>query len=175
MTPPSPQYAYSTAAKPSIDAAFESHLSTFIGSHKQVHKCVDIYFATVHLWFPVVTEATYRGDRSFQSSAEQNLLTLCMALINTMPKGKHITEEVGPLYTAVKSSIAILESIDVQSTRLVQSRLLLSLFEVGHGLHNAAYVSLGAVARAASLIGINRAKANSEELNVWWGIVILDR
>jgi hypothetical protein len=183
-----PQPAYGIAARPSIDAAIKTHLTHFVGSPKQVKKAIDAYFATIHLWFPIVTETTYRENLTKGlelSTSEINLLALCMTLINIHPGGHDILDQAGPLYSVVKSSIAILESIDVQSLRLVQTRLLLSLFEVGHGLHKSAFISLGSLARSAALIGINRAStanpsasaeyAESEGLNVWWGIVILDR
>lgn len=146
-----------------------------------VHK----YFNTVHLWFPVIDEASYREtlSRSMRkSNAETNLVTLCLALITTTPAGCSILETAaGPLYSFVKSAIAVLESIQANSLQLVQSRLLVALFELGHGLESSVYLSLATLARAAASLGINRTHigrssgVKTEEFNVWWGIVMLDR
>lgn len=84
------------------------------------------------------------------------------------------------LYTLLKISIARLEAADINSIEVVQARLLVTSFEVGHGL-NAAYISIAALARAAAAIGLNEtvnapsSPVCEEGLRVWWGIVMLDR
>jgi hypothetical protein len=107
-----------------------------------------------------------------------------MALINLTPPApddfaqKELFES---LYTLVKTSVAILEAADLNSIEVVQARLLVTLFEVGHGLSTAGYISMAALARAAATLGINETiNASSspkceEGLRVWWGIVMLDR
>jgi hypothetical protein len=87
----------------------------------------------------------------------------------------------------VKSSIAISEAANLHSLEIVQSRLLVSLFEFGHAIDPAAFISLAATARAAVAIGLNKeinkpcsdnlptCSKKEEGSRVWWGIVMLDR
>lgn len=85
-----------------------------------------------------------------------------MALITSMPSSNEIPLS---LYTTVKTSIAILKATNIHSLALVQSRLLVSLFEVGHGFDTTAYISIGATARAAAAIGLNQLAQNQEQDN----------
>jgi len=69
----------------------------------------------------------------------------------------------------------------------VQARLLVSLYEMGHGIHPAASISIGACARTARALGLNkklfqRAQGDhasrlraEEEKRVWWALLNLDR
>ena len=106
-----------------------------------------------------------------------------MALVNLFPLSEDRCYNEGKfksLYVLLKTTIAQLEAADINSLEVVQARLLVTLFEVGHGL-SGGYISIAALARAATAIGINKtvnapvsAKCK-EELRVWWGIVMLDR
>lgn len=107
-----------------------------------------------------------------------------MALITSMPTNNEIPM---PLYTAAKTAIAMTEAANIHTLTVVKARVLVTLFEVGHNLDPAAFISLGATARAAVAIGLNLSVhtengnvrsilTNSEEgLCVWWAIVMLDR
>ena len=103
-----------------------------------------------------------------------------MALINTIPPAKEKTDESTPLYAFLKTSIAMVEAAGMNTLDVVRARLLVALFEVGHGIA-AALISLAATARAAVSAGINRTSHHvcsaerEEKVTVWWGIVMLDR
>lgn len=67
----------------------------------------------------------------------------------------------------------------------MQSRLLVTLFEVAHGLYPAAYISIGATVRAADALIVlgedlrwtaSASEHHTEErVMAWTGMVILDR
>ena len=140
--------------------------------------------------FPILIEDDYYGrlpDTYNRPCAKHSLLSLSMALVVSIPE-EHVTpESFSSLYMLVKSSIAIVEAANIHSLEVVQSRLLLCLFEVGHAIEPAAFMSLGTTARAAAAIGLNQKLDNagspSDEacsmrevgLRVWWGIVMVDR
>jgi hypothetical protein len=111
--------------------------------------------------------------------AERSLLTLSMALINTIPAEKDEPETLSPLYLLLKSSIWIVEAASINTLEVVQARLLVALYEVEHGIP-AAFMSLAATARAAVLIELNRTFNDAsniekeEGLRVWWGSVSID-
>jgi Fungal specific transcription factor domain len=90
------------------------------------------------------------------------------------------------LYYKVKNLIVLLETKADPSLDLVHCRALVTFYEMGHGLHRAAYISLAACARAARVIGLHRKRwrnlnADSdrlvleEEKRTWWAIVLMDR
>jgi hypothetical protein len=107
-------------------------------------------------------------------------------LITATPPVKETLDSFTSLYILVKSSIAIVEAANINSLEIVQSRLLVSLFEFGHGMP-AAFISIAATVRAAVAIGLNETIKDpckdvsadcsklEEGLRVWWGIVMLDR
>jgi hypothetical protein len=74
----------------------------------------------------------------------------------------------------------------MNSMELVQARLVIVAFEVFHGFYPAAYISIGAVVRAAETLKTGRdleapsykprtEQERVEELTTWAAIKILDR
>jgi hypothetical protein len=90
------------------------------------------------------------------------------------------------LYEATKHYYHEVEASDRLSLPILQSGILLDLYELGHGIYPAAFLSIGACARFAHTLGItdNRAVGArkvltlvevEERRRVRWAIVILDR
>ena len=91
------------------------------------------------------------------------------------------------MYLYIKSSLASAEGLGINSFMIVQSRILVTLFEVGHGFYPAAYISIGATIRAADALEIrpwadaspspspNEEEKREETILIWCGIIILDR
>lgn len=86
----------------------------------------------------------------------------------------------------IKSLLAMLEAIEINSLDMLQCRLLLTIFEVGHAIYPAAYVSAGANVRAAMALGADtvlykhlgpcRLPDQVEEAQKnWQAIVMVDR
>jgi hypothetical protein len=113
--------------------------------------------------------------------------TLCLTilLIQQKPMGK-ATNMQSPLYFTVTNLITLLETEDSPSLDLAHCRVLVTFYEMGHGLYRAAYVSLAGCARAARGLGLHRKpwrnlEAGSDKLlleegkRTWWAIVLMDR
>ena len=93
------------------------------------------------------------------------------------------------MYLSSKSWLALLEGAGLNSINLVNSRLLITLFEVVHGCYPAAYLSIAATVRAADALSIYNTedaslshssyminnKQREEISELWCGIMILDR
>ncbi|OAL28485.1 hypothetical protein AYO20_09433 [Fonsecaea nubica] len=91
------------------------------------------------------------------------------------------------LYAKVKSLITLLETAGRYSLRVLQSRLLVTLFELGHDINHSAYVSIGTCASSGVALGIDELPLGrwppdindwikqEEERRAWWAIVLLDR
>jgi hypothetical protein len=90
-------------------------------------------------------------------------------------------------YTTIKSHISLLEATGFLSLEFIQARILVTVFEMGHGLYPAASISISACARTARALGLNKkrfmdtvsddfSRQRAEEVKrVWWEIVNLDR
>lgn len=90
------------------------------------------------------------------------------------------------LYASIKSFVALLEAMGTNSLQMLQSRTLLTVFEIGHDLYPAAYVSATGNVCAAIDLGINTTDKELHELfphsqkaeearQTWRGIVIAER
>lgn len=87
----------------------------------------------------------------------------------------------------MKSFLGLLDALGKNTLSLLQARLLVVLYEMGHGLYPAAYISIGAIVRAADALEVRAdAKASmlrdqtDEEFSLevtylWRGILLLDR
>jgi hypothetical protein len=145
----------------------------FTGTHQRISAISKIRF--------------YRKFPSLSTSPAADFATLCLSilLIQQFPSGR-ATEVQSPLYTSVKNLITILEGSNEISLDLVHSRVLVTFYEMGHGLHTAAYVSVAATARLARSVGLHRKPwrvldAESDKLlleeqkRTWWAIGNMDR
>lgn len=113
------------------------------------------------------------------------LLLLCLKLITSFPPARPRDART-PLYCAAKHFYLDLECEGAFSIVIVQAGVLLALYEIGHGIYPAAFLTIGACARYAHALGINVSKTvksrrvltlveAEERRRVWWAIVILDR
>jgi len=176
--------------KLSIHVAVTENLSRVVTDLTSLRKVATSFFNSVHLWFPIVLESSYyeRLPTVFSNPcAEYSLLNLSLALITTIPPEDETWDSLTSTYMLVKSSIAVVEAANIHCLEVVQARLLVSLFEAGHGIEPAAYISIAATARAAAAIKLDQNNDDgleedasphgeySEGACVWWGIVMLDR
>jgi len=173
-----------------VDNTITQNLRSVVGDISSIRSTAGRYFKSIHLWFPILSETSYYERLSsvfVRPNAEYSLLSLSMALITSLPPDKLTLDSFSSLYMLAKSSIAIVEAANINSLEVVQSRVLVSLFEAGHGLEPAAYISIAATTRAAVAIGLNKTLDSphpegldscaklEEGIRVWWGIVMLDR
>lgn len=119
--------------------------------------------------------------------AEMSLLALCMRLINDVPKNTGSESMRTSLYVNAKCLASYIEADGRLTIRLVQSLLLIGLYELGHGFENSACISINHTAAVAQALGIKKLCEESynpaeytgwdieEARRVWWGIIIMDR
>ncbi|TVY84644.1 hypothetical protein LSUE1_G000521 [Lachnellula suecica] len=116
------------------------------------------------------------------------LFSLSIMLLQAEPPSSTGNEacDFKELYLFIKGSIASTEALGINSLLVVQSRIMVTLFEVAHGFYPAAYISIGATVRAANALrtypGTDSStlhqdgKDKREELSLTWGgIMVLDR
>jgi hypothetical protein len=118
--------------------------------------------------------------------ADFSLLCLCIYLAVQAPPN-HGQNVQSSTYAKIKTHISLLEACGSLSLDFVQARLLLAIFEMGHGLYPAASISVGSCARTARALGLNKKRfcpsllnelarqRAEEEKRTWWEILVLDR
>ena len=154
-----------------------------------------LYFQSIEPWFPVLGPSRMTTELSCSwddATVDFTLLCLTIVLVCTHPKyGPGIPDSAAfdfqSLYLLVKSHCSLLEGLGINSLETVQARLLLTLFEMVHGIYPAAYITIGSTVRAADALtrmGELKSKSSLSEqdsekwqqyLTTWCGVLILDR
>lgn len=130
-----------------ISVAITNRVFAFVSSESDLWDHMARYFNTVHTWLPVISQDRYYRRLSSFSDGQNpgfSVLTLTIILISTVPQTSGSS-----LYLSIKRFIAVLDGMGINSLDLLQARLLVTVFEVGHGYFQAGNISIGAVARAA--------------------------
>lgn len=146
------------------------------------------YFESVHTWMPTVSKIRLnrliqRAERPIK--ADITLLLLCMKLVQEVPGGQRA--ESSELYVTAKRFNSELELKGLLTLRMVQAGLLLSVYELGHGIFPAAFTTISHCARQGVSLGLHNKSATQflggprswveweERQRVWWMVMILDR
>ncbi len=159
-----------------------------LGSSTELRDMIEYYFATVHNYFPIISKIRlyqHLANPLHEPGADIALLFLAMKLIcREVPDGSLPQTQ---LYHDVKSFYTFVESQNGFSIQLIQTLCLISLYEIGHCIYPAAYLSIGNAARTGYALGLHDRTAPQmlprcstwtemeERRRVWWGVIILDR
>jgi hypothetical protein len=155
---------------------------------------ISAYCRGIESWFPIVSVSRLRSRLLITwDEAPLDVMLLCLSIIlltttpPSSPEDVNEPSEFKPLYYYTKNIIASIEGLGINSFPVIQSRILVTLFEVAHGFYPASYISIGATIRAADALGIHPGaeissyyplddEAKREEtVLIWGGILILDR
>ncbi|KAK1252169.1 hypothetical protein MKX08_003356 [Trichoderma sp. CBMAI-0020] len=162
------------------------HVLQLLGSLEEIRLSADRFFGHIHQWMPFLSKKRFYDlymHSSFHSRPDVALLLLALKLITTLPlpdlpnPRTLLYHTVKHFYLEVESSFSLL---------VLQAGILVALYELGHGIYPAAFLSIGQCARYAHALGINTGHMVpatkvltlvevEERRRVWWAIVILDR
>lgn len=147
------------------------------------------YFETAHRWMPVISRIRlmrFSEDSRSKQRADYALLLLSMKLVQETPESP-MASALTPLYTAAKELSFSLEVASVHSLLRLQANVLLAVYELGHGILPAAYMSVGFSITQSVALGIHDSTAPQmlrspknwveweERQRVWWLLIVLDR
>lgn len=147
------------------------------------------YFEANYHRMPMISKAYFYERLPFVfAKPKADFVVLCLGihLITQFPAPQMLSMQ-SSLYVLVKNTISLLESTGFLSLEVVQARLLVSFYEMGHGLHPTASISIGACARTARALGLNKKSFQrmegdhtarlraEEEKRAWWAVINLDR
>lgn len=173
---------------PPAAASVPPHILHLIGDVNDIQDTAAKFFDHIHLWMPFISKKRFY-DVHLRTLPplypDVILLVLCLKLITTFPPARPRDART-PLYYAAKHFHLDLEGEGTFSILILQAGVLLALYEIGHGIYPAAFLTIGACARYAHALGINVSKTAGsrkvltlveaeERRRVWWAIVILDR
>ena len=159
-----------------------------LGSFDNLLTVATEFFTGTHQRISALSK--FRFNTNLQSlttvpRADFAALCLTILLIQQMPSGP-ATNVQSPLYFTVKNLINLLEAANQISLDLAHCRVLITFYEIGHGLHKAAYISVAACARTARALGLHRKRWRNvnaefdkltleEEKRTWWAICVMER
>ncbi|KAK2594640.1 hypothetical protein QQS21_007616 [Conoideocrella luteorostrata] len=162
------------------------HVLHQLGNLDEMRHTAGRFFGHVHNWMPFISKKRFYDlylQPSFHGRPDVVLLLLAIKLITTFPLPGSGSPRTS-LYHAIKHFY--LEAENAFSILVLQAALLISLYELGHGIYPAAYLSIGTCSRYAYALGINASRTVptrkvltlvevEERRRVWWAIIILDR
>ncbi|KAL7928244.1 hypothetical protein V8C35DRAFT_318606 [Trichoderma chlorosporum] len=167
------------------DVGITKTVADLVGSVGDIQATAKLFFETIHVWMPIVSKQQFQEfllHRLAFRRAELFSLVLAMKLCSS-----RVTVAKSSLYRIVKQFYFDQESSGRLSIQTLQAAVLISIYELGHGIYPAAIISVANCARIGTLLGINRslnmwglvAEVSWVELEerrrVWWAIIILDR
>lgn len=170
------------------DTPIPREVSEALGSRLEIDLIISYYSETVNTWMPIINTSRLErliGIASTKMRSDLALLLLSIRLIQQVPASDDA--ERSPLYIAAKKFCFALEMAGTYSLLKVQASLLIAVYELGHAILPAAYISIGACSRQGISLGIHKRDAPQilrkprswidweERQRVWWLIVILDR
>jgi hypothetical protein len=146
------------------------------------------FFTVLHKKIPILYRPAFLENLSQLANhpnAELATLCLCMHLVLQMPSVQ-TSDVLMSLHTTVQSMVNRLEQAQKPSLNLLHCRIFLTFFEIGHGLHTPASISIAICAKLARILRLHTKpwqdlNANSDSIELegkkrtWWAIVIMDR
>jgi hypothetical protein len=172
---------------PTVDLVVRSQAIRVLGSLEKMSTVSEEFFVGTHQRIPVLSKSKFRQKLETLTDAPHAafvVLCLCICLVQQTPS-EGGSMQTG-LYVTVKNLISLLEATGPLLLDIVHCRILVTFYEIGHGLHSAAYVSIAACARTARALGIHKKPwlsqavtadmtMKEETKRTWWAIVNIDR
>lgn len=167
-----------------------SEILNVLSSKVAMRSICDTYLRDTHNWLPMLSQKRiFQKVNDFSADADigLSLLLLCMKLVSEiLPNGDQAA--ISSMYCMAKELYSRVENSCLISLQLLQSAILLSVYEIGHGIYPAAYLRVGHAARLGIMMGLHDRKNATqlfkegetwsqceEERRTWWTVVILDR
>ncbi|KAH7244553.1 uncharacterized protein BKA55DRAFT_86070 [Fusarium redolens] len=157
---------------------------------------IDHYETTIHQWLPMLSIKRLRQDAKALGDLNQGVVDVLVFLAlealvsqSCITADKHtILPQNNPSYLKAKHYSFIAESGGTINIRLIQTIALVALYELGHRIYPAAYLTIGQAVRLTTMVGLHSQKDAKqlfiepetwtlceEQRRTWWAIVMLDR
>ncbi|KAM0449469.1 hypothetical protein ACHAO4_007487 [Trichoderma viride] len=176
---------------PRINIAIPKDVAAHVGDLGQIRDIYATFSSQAVIWTPVIFRKNFFNIALNPLSPRRTegiLMCLCMKLYCTSAPS-YEDDGKRTLYRIVKEFYAEVEATGIMSVCILQSALLIAVYEIGNAIYPAAYMTVGSCARYGVALGLDklmvslRGEGNlgkpwmeiEEMRRVWWGILILDR
>ncbi|UKZ67948.1 uncharacterized protein TrAtP1_009106 [Trichoderma atroviride] len=176
---------------PRINIAIPKDVAAHVGDLGQLHDIYATFSSQAVIWTPVIFRKRFFNIALNPLSPRRTegvLMCLCMKLYCT-PAPSYEDDGKRTLYKIVKEFYAEVEATGIMSVCILQSALLIAVYEIGNAIYPAAYMTVGNCARYGVALGLDKLMVSltgegnlgkpwmeiEEMRRVWWGILILDR
>ncbi|KAL4782340.1 hypothetical protein BJX76DRAFT_292733 [Aspergillus varians] len=148
------------------------------------------YFFSIQTWMPFISEkrlARRLQERGPEADLGLALRLTCMRLVVSSPTDWEAAVS-SPFYHKAKELLSVAENACLTCLDLVQGAILISVYEMGHGLYPSAFLTTSHAARLGMVLGLHDRKnapqlfqppdtwtLREEERRTWWAVLILDR
>ncbi|KAK4201819.1 hypothetical protein QBC40DRAFT_252741 [Triangularia verruculosa] len=181
-------FNWSTTPIPAPNIPIPSEVLDILSRGTTVQDTATDFFQGTHAWFPFISKKRMElGLSLWEAGPELAFLFLTMKLVNT-PVNNGVEPTGNPLYISAKRFWALLEQGGSVSLQFLQGMVLVTVYEIGHGIYPAAWISVGALARWVDILNLPGFRSgggvlgsvttwteSEERRRVWWAIYILDR
>jgi hypothetical protein len=174
---------------PRRDVPIPSDVAAYVGDSQQVRDIAAVLFSRDASWLPIVCRNHFFNTSLNPLSprrAEDTLLALCMKLYCTTTAVHHESSQKTALYRTSKRYHSEIEVAGLMSLHVLQATIFIALYEIGHAIYPAAYLTVGACARYGVALGLDRLMTDNSDFNrswmeveekrrSWWAVLALDR
>ncbi|KAK7229675.1 hypothetical protein V2G26_001845 [Clonostachys chloroleuca] len=178
-------YIWSRVRLPAPRGAIPASVLALLSQGNVVLDVSQDYFATIHAWLPMISKK--RMDMGFpvqNAGPDLAMLFLGMKLVTAPAPAHHVADCA--MYTTAKDFLARLERNGAVSLLCLQAMALVALYEYGHAIYPAAWMTIGSCTRYSDALGLNPGDypilgqattwtEAEERRRVWWSIYILDK
>jgi hypothetical protein len=170
--------------------AVPAEMLHILHSKTAIHSLCNTYMSTIQTWLPILSKKRiFQSVQNFNETKDApfTLLLLSMKLACEIPPEQdHAAKSL--LYCMTKGYQSHLETSGVVSLQLLQSNILIAIYEIGHGIYPAGYLSVTHAARLGIMMGLHDKKGGTglfkdaqtwtqceEERRSWWAVFLLER
>ncbi|KAL7904110.1 hypothetical protein GGI35DRAFT_242218 [Trichoderma velutinum] len=184
-------FQQSRQSAPGVRLLASPQITIYVGDLQNI---VTEYIQRIHWWIPILSRnQLLLSLESPLAGTETDLLLLVLAMKVLLwnPSAEHSTNTNPRTEGYLLARRAIDEAVlaGAMSCRLLQAQILLAVFELGHAIYPAAYLSVGACARYGTALGVDASLSPDfrlqnpsirrldieEQRRTWWMVLILDR
>lgn len=183
-------YEHAELWLPQINILLSPEVTSYVNDREFI---VSQHFATTQSWMPLLSRKKLYHELATYSSQSQSdfvILLYCMKLLMWWPPEQDRYSTRNGRTAAYSTATRLLHQAESEGTltlQLLQAKLLVCLYELGHSIYPTAYLSVGACARYGIALGIDKTNEASptnqatdpivlEEMRrCWWVVIILDR
>ncbi|KAH7020763.1 fungal-specific transcription factor domain-containing protein [Microdochium trichocladiopsis] len=176
-------YIWSHARLPAPSGSIPAPVLALLSQDNCIIDASRSYFATIHKWLPIVSKKRLDMGLPVRSPGPDLAMLFLAMRVVTNPLADH---QDLTLYRAAKDFLAQLEAEGCVSLLVLQAMVLIAVFEYGQAIYPAAWMTVGACARYADILGLAPGEfsllgqlttwtESEERRRVWWAISVLDK